>query len=161
MNQRRPEGPSSLGPAQRADCAYPTMVRPAGPRSGRVDRGSGRYDAPLGLTVVGIDDPGCCPVLRDGAPLALNDCSQNRPKRSSPLSPAHRAGLRFSTNPMRPNGPRFLSPGQRPGFASPANIIRPEGPRYGGQRRPNATGENRKSLARLEQGVTELEGMLK
>ncbi len=82
--------------------------------------------------------------------------------------PARWAGLRDEAplaQRLRPNWPKFLSPAHRAGSAFAQTMPRPERPRYHGRRQCAAPGEVLKALGQLEaeiqQGMKELEGMLK
>ena len=92
--------------------------------------------APLGRLIRLTVYPARWAGLRDDAPLALG---------------------------LRPNGPRFLSPAQRPVSLSPQNSCGLKGRDRRRAHRP--PGEILKALGQLEaeiqQGIKELEGMLK
>ncbi len=96
------------------------------------------YRAPLGRGKLCVAYPGRCPGLRDVGPLGRG--------RSA-------------------NGAEFLSPAQRAGYALPHFSMRPERPRYDVGLAHRPPGEILKALGQLEaeiqQGMKELEGMLK
>lgn len=106
------------------------------------------YRAPLGRRkLLVIRYPARWAGLRDVGPLG-----------QSTSASLHRR--RFSAN-----GAQLLSAAQWAGYASPTNILRPKRPRYDRRQRMRPPGEILKALGQLEaeiqQGMKELEGMLK